>query len=102
MHGSRPVLVACCRRKAHDRRRLCHRLARWQSARLYCSDSIALEHALEDVPLFGLYEAELSPAEDVVGDRFGVTDLAAATPAAGFDAGVCDRPAEHSQWNAVL
>src|SRR5437660_11321875 len=96
------LLAARCRRKAHSRGRLWHRFTRGQRARIYCAYSIALQYAFEQVSLFRLDEAEVEPAEDVVGDRFGKANLAVAAPAARFEAGVGELLAEHFQRHAVL
>ena len=47
-------------------------------------------------------EAQLEPAENVVHDRLGESDLGSAAPAAGFEAGVSELFAEKFQRHAVL
>src|SRR5438067_11166590 len=96
------LLAARRWREAHSRGRLCHRFPCGQRAMIYAAYSIPFQHAFEQVALFGLDEAEVQPAEDVVGDRLGEADLAVAAPAARLEAGVRELLAEHSQWHAVL
>ena len=56
----------------------------------------------EEVELVAGEEADLDPAEDVIHDGLGVADLGVAGPAGGFEAGVGELLAEHTQRHAVL
>src|SRR5437868_15438137 len=96
-----PLLAARRWREAHSRGRLCHRFPCGQRAMICAAYSIPFEHTFEQVTLFGLDEAEMQPAEDVVGDRFGEADLAVAAPAARLEAGVRELLAEHFQRHAM-
>src|SRR5689334_6481005 len=96
------LLAARCRRKAHSRGRLCHRFTWGQPGMIYRAYTVPFKHAFEQVALFGLDEAEMQPAEDVIGDRFGEADLAVAAPAAWLEARVRKLFAEHFERDAVL
>ena len=69
--------------------------------RLRCASGAQPEIFEQHLLLAG-QEAQLEPAEDVVGDRLGVAEVGIAAPAAGFEAGVGKLFAEQAQRNAVL